>query len=143
MDLELRTSVACPEHKSSDSAFLAFVSHGILDRVCGTRHRNEKPTRYLMMPSSRFSTTTIAPTEGKYPRSSPRPAEVVSSDGVQPSGKYVSCRLRATLWFTCSEKEPTAHFCATVPNRCLWKEYSEGGKKKLVSSLNRDIIHLQ
>ncbi|VFV34368.1 caspase-5 isoform 4, partial [Lynx pardinus] len=43
MDLELRTSAACPEHKSSDSAFLAFVSHGILDRVCGTRHRNEKP----------------------------------------------------------------------------------------------------
>ncbi|XP_007112730.1 caspase-13 isoform X3 [Physeter macrocephalus] len=31
------------EHKSSDSTFLVFMSHGILDGICGTMHSDEKP----------------------------------------------------------------------------------------------------
>lgn len=32
-----------PEHKSSDSTFLVFMSHGILEGICGVKHRNKKP----------------------------------------------------------------------------------------------------
>uniref|UniRef100_A0A8D1K9R7 Caspase-4 n=1 Tax=Sus scrofa TaxID=9823 RepID=A0A8D1K9R7_PIG len=31
------------EHKSSDSTFLVFMSHGILDGICGTMHSDKKP----------------------------------------------------------------------------------------------------
>ncbi|XP_057606582.1 caspase-13 isoform X2 [Hippopotamus amphibius kiboko] len=31
------------EHKSSDSTFLVFMSHGILDGICGTMHSDENP----------------------------------------------------------------------------------------------------
>ncbi|XP_028372197.1 caspase-13-like [Phyllostomus discolor] len=38
----LEAFAALPEHKSSDSTFLVFMSHGILDRICGTLHDNDK-----------------------------------------------------------------------------------------------------
>ncbi|XP_069326572.1 caspase-13-like [Eulemur rufifrons] len=38
MESVLREFAARPEHKSSDSTFVVFMSHGILDGICGTRH---------------------------------------------------------------------------------------------------------
>nr|XP_044608106.1 caspase-1-like isoform X3 [Equus asinus] len=43
MELVLRTFATRPEHESSDSTFLVFMSHVILDRICGTMHSDEKP----------------------------------------------------------------------------------------------------
>uniref|UniRef100_A0A8D0RNW7 Uncharacterized protein n=1 Tax=Sus scrofa TaxID=9823 RepID=A0A8D0RNW7_PIG len=31
------------DHQSSDSTFLVFMSHGILDGICGTKHREQQP----------------------------------------------------------------------------------------------------
>ncbi|XP_046927889.1 caspase-1 isoform X4 [Lynx rufus] len=38
MESELRAFAARPEHKSSDSTFLVFMSHGILSGICGTKY---------------------------------------------------------------------------------------------------------
>ncbi|XP_054448558.1 caspase-1-like isoform X2 [Pteronotus mesoamericanus] len=43
MESALEAFAARPEHKDSDSTFLVFMSHGILDRICGTLHNHEKP----------------------------------------------------------------------------------------------------
>ncbi|KAJ8798083.1 hypothetical protein J1605_001574 [Eschrichtius robustus] len=43
MESELCRFAAREEHKSSDSTFLVFMSHGILDGICGTMHSDEKP----------------------------------------------------------------------------------------------------
>ncbi|KAM5316151.1 caspase-13-like [Glossophaga mutica] len=43
MESVLEAFAARPEHKSSDSTFLVFMSHGILAGICGTLHRDEKP----------------------------------------------------------------------------------------------------
>ncbi|XP_036921218.1 caspase-4 isoform X4 [Sturnira hondurensis] len=43
MESVLAAFAARPEHKSSDSTFLVFMSHGILEGICGTLHRDEKP----------------------------------------------------------------------------------------------------
>ncbi|XP_008063031.2 caspase-4-like [Carlito syrichta] len=43
METELRKFAARPEHKSSDSTFLVLMSHGILNGICGTKDRKEKP----------------------------------------------------------------------------------------------------
>ncbi|XP_046541881.1 caspase-1-like isoform X1 [Equus quagga] len=43
MELVLRTFATRPERESSDSTFLVLMSHGILDRICGTMHSDEKP----------------------------------------------------------------------------------------------------
>ncbi|XP_037363807.1 caspase-13-like [Talpa occidentalis] len=43
MALVLRRFAACREHITSDSTFLVFMSHGILDKICGTMHSDEKP----------------------------------------------------------------------------------------------------
>ncbi|XP_036115337.1 caspase-13-like [Molossus molossus] len=43
MESVLEAFAACPEHRSSDSTFLVFMSHGILDGICGTQHSDEKP----------------------------------------------------------------------------------------------------
>ncbi|XP_033265931.2 caspase-13 isoform X2 [Orcinus orca] len=43
MESVLCRFAACEEHKSSDSTFLVFMSHGILDGICGTMHSDENP----------------------------------------------------------------------------------------------------
>lgn len=43
MESVLWVFAARPEHRSSDSTFLVFMSHGILDGICGTLHSDEKP----------------------------------------------------------------------------------------------------
>ncbi|XP_029064502.1 caspase-13 isoform X1 [Monodon monoceros] len=43
MESVLCKFAACEEHKSSDSTFLVFMSHGILDGICGTMHSDENP----------------------------------------------------------------------------------------------------
>uniref|UniRef100_A0A671ERC2 Caspase 5 n=2 Tax=Rhinolophus ferrumequinum TaxID=59479 RepID=A0A671ERC2_RHIFE len=42
MELVLKTFAAHPEHRYSDSTFLVFMSHGLLDRICGTLHSDDK-----------------------------------------------------------------------------------------------------
>ncbi|XP_008063026.2 caspase-12-like [Carlito syrichta] len=43
METELRLFAARPEHQSSDSTFLVFMSHGILNGICGTKHSDQEP----------------------------------------------------------------------------------------------------
>lgn len=43
MESVLWKFAAREEHKSSDSTFLVFMSHGILDGICGTMHSDEEP----------------------------------------------------------------------------------------------------
>ncbi|XP_014929422.1 caspase-12-like isoform X1 [Acinonyx jubatus] len=43
MKVELKHFATRPEHRFSDSTFLVFMSHGILDGICGTKHREEEP----------------------------------------------------------------------------------------------------
>nr|XP_060460564.1 caspase-12-like isoform X2 [Panthera onca] len=43
MKVELKHFAARPEHRFSDSTFLVLMSHGILDGICGTKHREEEP----------------------------------------------------------------------------------------------------
>lgn len=43
MESVLWKFAAREEHKSSDSTFLVFMSHGILDGICGTMHSEEEP----------------------------------------------------------------------------------------------------
>ncbi|XP_004626285.1 caspase-12 [Octodon degus] len=42
METELREFAHLEEHRSSDSTFLVFMSHGILDGICGTRHSDRE-----------------------------------------------------------------------------------------------------
>ncbi|XP_072467329.1 caspase-4-like [Notamacropus eugenii] len=43
MKSALREFADRPEHKSSDSTFVVFMSHGILDRICGKNHESNNP----------------------------------------------------------------------------------------------------
>ncbi|XP_069325097.1 LOW QUALITY PROTEIN: inactive caspase-12-like [Eulemur rufifrons] len=43
METELKEFAARLEHQSSDSTFLVFMSHGILDGICGIQHRIPEP----------------------------------------------------------------------------------------------------
>ncbi|XP_065384993.1 caspase-12 isoform X1 [Macaca fascicularis] len=43
METALRQFAARPEHQSSDSTFLVFMSHGILNGICGTEHWDQEP----------------------------------------------------------------------------------------------------
>lgn len=43
METALRQFAARQDHQSSDSTFLVFMSHGILDGICGTKHREQQP----------------------------------------------------------------------------------------------------
>lgn len=42
IETELMEFADCPEHQSSDSTFLVFMYHGILERIYGVKHRNKK-----------------------------------------------------------------------------------------------------
>uniref|UniRef100_H2NF43 Uncharacterized protein n=1 Tax=Pongo abelii TaxID=9601 RepID=H2NF43_PONAB len=43
METALRQFAARPEHQTSDSTFLVFMSHGILNGICGTKHWDQEP----------------------------------------------------------------------------------------------------
>ncbi|XP_068936795.1 caspase-4-like isoform X2 [Petaurus breviceps papuanus] len=43
METELKAFADRSEHWLSDSTFLVFMSHGIWDGICGTKHQQEKP----------------------------------------------------------------------------------------------------
>uniref|UniRef100_A0A8C5P3F6 Caspase 12 n=1 Tax=Jaculus jaculus TaxID=51337 RepID=A0A8C5P3F6_JACJA len=43
MKVELKQFALRPEHESSDSTFLVFMSHSILEGICGTKHRKQEP----------------------------------------------------------------------------------------------------
>lgn len=43
MEAELWEFAARQEHQSSDSTILVFMSHGILEGICGTKHREGEP----------------------------------------------------------------------------------------------------
>ncbi|KAM9659995.1 caspase-13-like isoform 2-T7 [Trichechus inunguis] len=43
MQSVLQEFAARPEHRSSDSTFLVFMSHGFLEGICGTTHSEEQP----------------------------------------------------------------------------------------------------
>ncbi|ELK16528.1 Caspase-12 [Pteropus alecto] len=43
MEIVLRLFAARQEHRSSDSTILVFMSHGILDGMCGVKHRDQEP----------------------------------------------------------------------------------------------------
>ncbi|XP_045433472.1 caspase-13-like isoform X2 [Pipistrellus kuhlii] len=43
MESVLVTFASQKEHSTSDSTFLVFMSHGLLDYLCGTRHSDEHP----------------------------------------------------------------------------------------------------
>ncbi|XP_035959677.2 LOW QUALITY PROTEIN: caspase-12-like [Halichoerus grypus] len=43
MKTELKNFATRQEHRFSDSTFLVFMSHGTLDGICGTKHRDEEP----------------------------------------------------------------------------------------------------
>ncbi|XP_027705387.1 caspase-4 [Vombatus ursinus] len=43
MKSALRKFAARPEHISSDSTFVVFMSHGLLDRICGKNHHKDDP----------------------------------------------------------------------------------------------------
>lgn len=43
MEAVLWAFAARSEHRSSDSTFLVFMSHGLLDGICGTRHADKSP----------------------------------------------------------------------------------------------------
>ncbi|XP_023565347.1 caspase-1-like [Octodon degus] len=42
MATEVKAFAANPQHKTSDSTFLVFMSHGILDGICGKKHSAEE-----------------------------------------------------------------------------------------------------
>ncbi|KAM6172864.1 caspase-1-like [Erethizon dorsatum] len=41
MAAEVKAFAACPQHKTSDSTFLVFMSHGIPDGICGKKYSAE------------------------------------------------------------------------------------------------------
>ncbi|XP_045153721.1 caspase-4 isoform X2 [Echinops telfairi] len=43
MQSVLQAFAALPEHRSSDSTFLVFMSHGLLEGICGTQHSKTQP----------------------------------------------------------------------------------------------------
>ncbi|XP_049745450.1 caspase-13-like isoform X1 [Elephas maximus indicus] len=43
MQSVLQAFAARPEHRSSDSTFLVFMSHGLLEGICGTMHSKKEP----------------------------------------------------------------------------------------------------
>lgn len=43
MEAVLWEFAARPEHRSSDSTILVFMSHGTLEGICGTKHQNTEP----------------------------------------------------------------------------------------------------
>ena len=133
-----------PEHKSSDSTFLLFLSHGALDGMYGTRHSNEKPDVLLYDTLFQISNNHNCPHWRINPRSpSSKPIEVASTDRVWSSGRYVhtgwrkywgSHVVKMTLWLTLVQLYQIEVFGKSIQRMA---------KQRLASSFNTDVTYFQ
>ena len=123
MEAVLEAFAARPEHKSSDSTFLVFMSHGILDRICGTLYDSDK--------SDVLHYDTIFQTFNNrnccHLKDKPKVIIIQACRG----GEFwwglqvrEACIMQGfTGCFLSKENNLLLHFHSIMPNILLWREY--------------------
>lgn len=131
MELVLKTFAACPEHRSSDSTFLVFMFHGILDRICGTMHNDGKSDVLSYDTTFQiFNNRNCC-----HLRDKPKVIIIQACRGGEfwwgPEDREVCVTQGHTGCFI-SSKNPVPHFTVIIPNIFLWQDYLVATIKKLV-----------
>uniref|UniRef100_G1Q6T7 Caspase 5 n=2 Tax=Myotis lucifugus TaxID=59463 RepID=G1Q6T7_MYOLU len=136
MESVLVTFAARPELRTSDSTFLVFMSHGLLDRLCGTLHSKENPDVLPYDTIFRIFNNRNCPSLKDKPKViivqacrgenrgelwvSDSPAAVTDSSSQSPENLVKDAVYKAHV-----EKDFIAFFSST-PHNVSWRDTSKG-----------------
>lgn len=136
MESVLVAFAAHPEHRTSDSTFLVFMSHGLLDRLCGTLHSKENPDVLPYDTIFRIFNNRNCPSLKDKPKViiiqacrgenrgelwvSDSPAAVTDSSSQSPENLEDDAVYKAHV-----EKDFIA-FCSSTPHNVSWRDTSKG-----------------
>ncbi|XP_023620676.1 caspase-1-like [Myotis lucifugus] len=136
MEKVLVAFAARPEHRTSDSTFLVFMSHGLLDRLCGTQHSDENPDVLPYDTIFRIFNNRNCPSLKDKPKViivqacrgenrgelwvSDSPAAVTDSSSQSPENLEDDAVYKAHV-----EKDFIA-FCSSTPHNVSWRDTSKG-----------------
>ncbi|XP_014399977.1 PREDICTED: caspase-13 [Myotis brandtii] len=133
---KVRAPHARPEHRTSDSTFLVFMSHGLLDRLCGKQHSDENPDVLPYDTIFRIFNNRNCPSLKDKPKViivqacrgenrgelwvSDSPAAVTDSSSQSPENLEDDAVYKAHV-----EKDFIA-FCSSTPHNVSWRDPSKG-----------------
>lgn len=136
MEKVLVEFAARPEHRTSDSTFLVFMSHGLLDRLCGTQHSKENPDVLSYDTIFRIFNNRNCPSLKDKPKViivqacrgenrgelwvSDSPAAVTDSSSQSPENLEEDAVYKAHV-----EKDFIA-FCSSTPHNVSWRDTTKG-----------------
>ncbi|XP_023620683.1 caspase-1-like [Myotis lucifugus] len=136
MESVLVEFAARPEHRTSDSTFLVFMSHGLLDRLCGKQHSKENPDVLPYDTIFRVFNNRNCPSLKDKPKViivqacrgenrgelwvSDSPAAVTDSTSQSPENLEDDAVYKAHV-----EKDFIA-FCSSTPHNVSWRDTTKG-----------------
>uniref|UniRef100_G1Q520 Caspase-1 n=1 Tax=Myotis lucifugus TaxID=59463 RepID=G1Q520_MYOLU len=129
MEKVLVAFAARPEHRTSDSTFLVFMSHGLLDRLCGTQHSDENPDVLPYDTIFRIFNNRNCPSLKDKPKviivqacrgGNSKGHEVFAVDCDSPENLEDDAVYKAHV-----EKDFIA-FCSSTPHNVSWRDTSKG-----------------
>ncbi|XP_046494066.1 caspase-13-like isoform X1 [Equus quagga] len=130
MESVLREFAAHQDHRSSDSTFLVFMSHGILDGICGTTHSDEKPDVLPYDTIFRLFNNRNCPSL----KDKPKVIIVQACRGANRGELWIRDCLAAlapenleedAVYKTHVEKDFIA-FCSSTPHNVSWRDITKG-----------------
>ncbi|XP_006887359.1 PREDICTED: caspase-4-like [Elephantulus edwardii] len=144
MKSKLVQFAAHDDHKSSDSTFLVFMSHGLLDKICGIEHSDDKPDVLLYNTIFELFNTLHCPSlrdkpkviiiqacRGEYYREAwVNDSPVSSSDSSSKSPENLE---DDGVHKTHVEKDFVA-FCSSTPHNVAWR--NENGSIFITQLIN-------
>ncbi|XP_016062197.1 PREDICTED: caspase-13-like [Miniopterus natalensis] len=136
MESVLEAFAARPEHRTSDSTFLVFMSHGILNGICGTLHSAEKQdvlpydtifrifnNRNCRSLKDKPKVIIIQACRGEKPGElwvSDSPAAVADSSSQSPES------LEDDAVYKTHVEKDFITFCSSTPHHISWRDPERG-----------------
>ncbi|XP_014395347.1 PREDICTED: caspase-13-like [Myotis brandtii] len=137
-DLTAKSENKVKKHRTSDSTFLVFMSHGLLDRLCGKQHSDENPDVLPYDTIFRIFNNRNCPSLKDKPKViivqacrgenrgelwvSDSPAAVTDSSSQSPENLEDDAVYKAHV-----EKDFIA-FCSSTPHNMSWRDTSKGSR---------------
>ncbi|XP_052607545.1 caspase-1 [Peromyscus californicus insignis] len=135
MTEEVKEFADCPEHKTSDSTFLVFMSHGIQEGICGKTYSDKVPDVLKVDTIFRMMNTLKCPSLKDKPKviiiqacRGENRGVVLVKDSVEDTGKkfLVDADLEDDGIKKAHIEKDFIAFCSSTPDNVSWRHPVKG-----------------
>nr|XP_048285183.1 caspase-1 [Myodes glareolus] len=123
----------CPEHKTSDSTFLVFMSHGIQEGICGKSHSDKEADILTLDTIVGMMNTLKCPSLKDKPKviiiqacRGENRGVVLVKDSVGDTGKKANADLEDDGVKKAHKEKDFITFCSSTPHNISWRHPDKG-----------------